>query len=169
MNEALNIANQITDPAKRAYAIEKITNEFFDLPNLKEDRNTAKKARLTRAVDAQTSDSAPVIFDVDAGAIADIAEANDTPEGGANMAAVGGNVPWLDAIKLAEINATPEGIERTLALRDTRRVQSSRGNMQARRREQAGAVQARKERRAKVQAKKPKYARRAVAVPPSQR
>ena len=171
MNELLLTALEITDPAKRAYAIERITNAHYEnLPSLKRDMNTTTNGyKSTRDVDAKTSDAVPEAYDVDAGAIADIEQANEVQEGGANMASQGGNMPWLEAIKIAEINATPEGIERTLRIRDERRVQSSRGNMQARRKEQAGAVQARKTRRAKVMAKKPKYARRAVAVPPSQR
>ena len=148
------------NPVAMARAIERLTNELYELPTLR--ASNERKRRSTRDISAQSSDAG-------AQAQADVDEAHDIADATGGMVAVGGNVAWLQAIELSRINATPDGVERTLKVRDARRVQSSRGNMQARRREQAGAVQARKEERRKVQAKKPKYARRAVAVPPSQR
>jgi len=162
----------------RSYKLENLTNTYYanEMQGmLKRDMDGVSTYRSVRDVTAQGAqdayEGANVGIDVDAGAVADIAEATADAERGAGhaMATQGGNRAWLDAIELARIGITPEGVERTLRIRGERRVQSSRGSMQARRRAEAGAVQARKARRKAVQAKKPKYARRGVAVPPSQR
>ena len=167
-NSKLSDISKITNPDTKAYRLDALTQAYYELPTLDGSRgDTMQGDRMSIHDDALGAEYG-ALYGVSASGVDDVY----TPETPVEpMVAQGANVAWLDAITLAEINASVEGVQRTHDVRTARNTSATKYRTRSVRAKQADANKARIKKRQKVQAKKVPKAkqRRAVAVPPSQR
>ena len=138
LNHELTLAEAITCPVKRAKRINKITNEFYDFAEM--------GCYGDGGIDADYIDETSV----------------DT------MVTQGNNTAWNEAIKLAEINATPEGVARAEKVKADRNREYTKNRTRANRAKNKDANEARKAARKQFYFEK-KTREKIKAVPPSKR
>ncbi len=139
LDAKLEIAKLIKNPEKRANKIQQITNEFFDF-------------------------TVGTLGDGD-GVDADFIDENN-PD---TMVAQGNNKAWNDAIILAEINATNEGIDRAKNVKIERNREYTKNRTKIVRAKKKPETEARKELKKTMRENRNKYARREKISLPSQK
>ena len=162
--EAFNLeAQRIQDTyngTARIMRLESLTNKFYGddeaikTLNVKHERNAG---RVNAEYEDLESESGEIIW------------VNETPVD--TMIAQGNNQAWYDAIILAEINASAEGLNRTILVSEARNVSATKVRTRAVRAKKADENSARIKKRQKLQKSRgfASKQKRAVCVPPSKR